>query len=918
MDPVSAVASIIAVVQCTDRIVQLCRYYIEAVDDYPKDLRSILIEASTLKALLENLRCLIDCDGSSSPMLKILGGEEGPLEGCRRAAAELESLFPASSETTAGASRRKRLKQVVGQLAWPFRQEKARVLLAQVQQHKATINLAISSEALHDVKESKNGFGAVCRMLNDSETSDVCTWVEQNNPSELHNRAVADYEAGTGDWITRTPEWKTWIDAKDSQRCLWIHGIPGAGKTVLASYAIRQIIRTIKEPNSGNSVCAYYYCYHARNQDESTPALRWIVSQLCRASNRVPEPLYEAYRLRRLPSTDDLLQHLETILEQFKRAFIVIDALDESQSREKLLHAIQKIQCDTRFTKIRLLVTSREYADIEREMLSIAATPLSMSNEFVKDDIRKFIAATLRSNSLFQKWPEAFRVEVEEALSSGAKGMFRWAVCQLDILRRLRYQNMVREAIKNLPQTLDETYERIFSLIADEDVDLVRHCLWWTMFHNVLWDSDLPLMSNILIDTYYLMTGKEVVDDQPLVTDVEILREACGCLLSFSLSKYGGHKVNLSHYTVREYLESGRSHTGRSALFSRDGNSPYDEEVTALFTHSTELEAVVDLGELTARIEDTDERNAIASEIAVYQLASCVRVICVDKIKARPSLVYDFLDLRRSHMCQLVDVLGQFREFCDEFLGELECLDFRGSDGSTREAVSDDFTKVVVMAYLLWLGRVDLASEFLKLTGSSALAWHTQLRGQIFSTIWCRHTGMADFKTFSGNIFEVVAIMPCLAVEAPDALGFLLDHRPTYAFDPTSVLVHYIGRHRHNRDETCDEDCPLRILLGMGADPNAQGFPCTPLQIAVVGRDLHGAQKLLEAGADPNETGSNEAESWEEGTALDAFSGLRGVKPVDILSTFDHRAFTPLHDEKDMVDEIFQLLNSIPEVRIAS
>ncbi len=71
----------------------------------------------------------------------------------------------------------------------------------------------------------------------------------------------------------------------------------------------------------------------------------------------------------------------------------------------------------------------------------------------------------------------------------------------------------------------------------------------------------------------------------------------------------------------------------------------------------------------------------------------------------------------------------------------------------------------------------------------------------------------------------------------------------------------------------------------MGADPNARSYPSTPLQIAVLGRDRHGIQTLLEAGADPGATGSNEAKNWEEGTVLGEFSSLQGIKPVDILST---------------------------------
>ncbi len=148
MDPLSVGAAIIAVVQAADRIAELCRYYIGAVDDYPKDLRLILIETSTLKALLENINFLIGSDGWSSPMLKSLGGEEGPIAGCRRTVSDLEALFPAASANTTQDAKRKRVKMTLAQLAWPFRQEKARVLLAQLVQHKTTICTATSSEAL--------------------------------------------------------------------------------------------------------------------------------------------------------------------------------------------------------------------------------------------------------------------------------------------------------------------------------------------------------------------------------------------------------------------------------------------------------------------------------------------------------------------------------------------------------------------------------------------------------------------------------------------------------------------------------------------------------------------------------------------------------------------------------------------------
>ena len=183
---------------------------------------------------------------------------------------------------------------------------------------------------------------------------------------------------------------------------------------------------------------------------------------------------------------------------------------------------------------------------------------------------------------------------------------------------------------------------------------------------------------------------------------------------------------------------------------------------------------------------------------------------------------------------------------------------------------------------MLWLERLDLAAELLRRPGSERI-WQEQLSREVCISVYTESSGTEQRTRFSGNLVKLFATAG--TEQTPDALKFLL-HHALGRFDPTSVLVRFIGTHHHFKpDETCDQDCELQSLLEMGADPNARGYPCTPLQIAVVHRDKHGIQALLQAGADPSATGSNEVEDWEEGTMLGKFSGLQGVKSVDILRT---------------------------------
>ena len=220
--------------------------------------------------------------------------------------------------------------------------------------------------------------------------------------------------------MLRSPEWANWLDAK--QRCLWIHGIPGAGKTVLMSYLIEQIKKHCGESPKGKFAYVYYYCYFGRNQDEAVPFLQWLLCQLCRQADLVPGNVYTMYKYGGEPSVVDLLNALEDILDAFEITYVIVDALDESNPREDLLKVFRDFITDSRFRKLQLLASSREYFGIERVMGEFSVS-VSMANPFVEEDIRLHVRSILQSNPKFRRWTQELLAEVEDAVSKGAKGM---------------------------------------------------------------------------------------------------------------------------------------------------------------------------------------------------------------------------------------------------------------------------------------------------------------------------------------------------------------------------------------------------------------------------------------------------------------------------------------------------------------
>lgn len=171
-------------------------------------------------------------------------------------------------------------------------------------------------------------------------------------------------------------------------RFLWIHGLAGAGKTVLASFAIDDV--TSKYQHKGVS---YYYCSHERHKkghtstEEACAFLRWVIRDLTaqvtrpmtRASNRqatIPktlENLYVEHDFTIPKLLDCLLAVAEYVTAQFsQQVCIIVDAVDESPSpRDALLKVLTTIGTDPDWQNVSLCFTSRKEQDIARAIEAI-------------------------------------------------------------------------------------------------------------------------------------------------------------------------------------------------------------------------------------------------------------------------------------------------------------------------------------------------------------------------------------------------------------------------------------------------------------------------------------------------------------------------------------------------------------------
>ncbi|ORY14307.1 hypothetical protein BCR34DRAFT_585914 [Clohesyomyces aquaticus] len=192
------------------------------------------------------------------------------------------------------------------------------------------------------------------------------------------------------------------------------------------------------------------------------------------------------------------------------------------------------------------------------------SAPVSMSNPFVNEDIRRLVRAQLRTGREFRRWPDDLLTKIEHTVSTGAQGMFWWAVCQVEVIKRLKCDRwLVESTLKNLPKTLHETYDRILIAIPIEDRIWVYHVLAWICLEEdlpFLGDIGKPMMSSFVLKAATRSATSVAPHLQVRHYDLETLRELCGCLVQVSdLNPKNANdtskEVTLAQYTVREYLD---------------------------------------------------------------------------------------------------------------------------------------------------------------------------------------------------------------------------------------------------------------------------------------------------------------------------------------------------------------------------
>lgn len=446
-------------------------------------------------------------------------------------------------------------------LLYPFRESTLVKLKEIVAEIRENLSLAVdvlhlqvaanSEQQIEHVSAQIHDFVAFIHSHhNDNQSRAIIDWLSPINSFVTQNDTLRRRQDGTGEWIFEVSEFKAWLAGTD--RILWCSGMPGAGKTILASVIIDKLQTQFSPQNIG---LAFMYCnYKERDSQTFGNIIANLLQQLVQCHKSIPEEVHALYtkscQRNIRPDEEEFFSVFQSVIAKFSRVYIVIDALDECKqhTRSKLIEKLLQLP-----VKLHLICTSRHLGDIQETFAEASHLEIRASDA----DITRYLEAQiLQIPKLvkFCKRAEDLENSIIKKLVKKAKGMFLLAELHLQSLKTKTDIKSLRKALDVLPAERDQTYEdaleRIQNQPKDESELAMRVLSWITHATRPLKVGEIQHAIAVM----NLEPNENMLDEEGLTDEAELIT-ACGGLASIDQDS---RVIRLVHYTTEEYFDSNR------------------------------------------------------------------------------------------------------------------------------------------------------------------------------------------------------------------------------------------------------------------------------------------------------------------------------------------------------------------------
>lgn len=194
------------------------------------------------------------------------------------------------------------------------------------------------------------------------------------------------------------------------------------GKTILSSATVDHLRMKQYE----DTVVIYIYCDY-RNQIEQTSnsLLSNLLKQLISYLAMIPDDVTKLYNSHRRggtrPSSQEIMHTLQSVVSQFSRTYVIIDALDELNTREQvhqdLLTHIHTLRSSHH---INVMTTARQMPSLTLNNPDFLHVKIRASPE----DVRKYVYGHMKDLSSFVQKDQDLQDAIADAIVDAVDGMY--------------------------------------------------------------------------------------------------------------------------------------------------------------------------------------------------------------------------------------------------------------------------------------------------------------------------------------------------------------------------------------------------------------------------------------------------------------------------------------------------------------
>jgi len=245
----------------------------------------------------------------------------------------------------------------------------------------------------------------------------IAEWLSPSNFPQQKTDYLERRQEGTGLWLIKSDQFKQWT--KGSQETLVCPGIPGSGKTILASIVIDHLERNLQNETVG---VAYIYCSY-KSQQTLANLLGSILKQLAQnqtAPNKGLEKLYQDHRKKGTsPAFTELKEQFLPLMEPYSRVFVIVDALDECANKDERTRLISTLHDLQKQRSLNLMVTCRDIPDVT----AVAKANIRLDICADNADINLYLSERMHRLAKCVKKSKNLQEEIKQEIIGAVNGM---------------------------------------------------------------------------------------------------------------------------------------------------------------------------------------------------------------------------------------------------------------------------------------------------------------------------------------------------------------------------------------------------------------------------------------------------------------------------------------------------------------